>query len=147
QGLELHILSDTIKKDSLLLSDYFINNKINLVYLPPALLDQLPQKSYPDLEVLIYAGEPCSKNTAKKWSSSLNLFNYYGPTETSIYATFKQILQDETGQIGRPIQNVQLYVLDNFGTPVPIGVTGELYIGGAGVARGYLNREALTKER
>ncbi|WP_299249776.1 non-ribosomal peptide synthetase, partial [uncultured Aquimarina sp.] len=147
QGSELHILSDTIKKDSLLLSDYFVDNKINLVYIPPVLLDQLPQKSYPDLNVLIYAGEPCSKKTAKRWSSSLKLFNYYGPTETSIYATFKQILKDETEQIGHPIQNTQLYVLDNFGTPVPIGVIGELYIGGAGVARGYLNREELTKER
>ncbi|WP_183590268.1 amino acid adenylation domain-containing protein, partial [Mucilaginibacter lappiensis] len=147
QGLELHILGDNIRLDSTGLSAYFIDNKINLAYLPPVLLKQLTQKSYPHLRSLIYAGEPCDKQTAQTWSSKVNLYNYYGPTESSIYAVSKQIQTDEVEQIGRPISNTQVYVLDGNGNPVPVGVSGELYIGGAGLSRGYLNRSELTAER
>jgi amino acid adenylation domain-containing protein len=147
QGLELHILSNAIRADSLALSTYFITNKINLVYLPPVLLSQLPEKTYPDLSSLIYAGEPCDRQTVKLWSTKVKLFNYYGPTESSIYATGKQLLTDEAEQIGKPIENTRAYVLDNNACAVPIGVIGELYIGGAGLARGYLNRPDLTRER
>ncbi|WP_299316100.1 AMP-binding protein, partial [uncultured Aquimarina sp.] len=130
QGLELHILTSSIRKDSEALSDYFIDNRINLAYLPPILLHQLPQKSYPNLKSLLYAGEPCDKQTAKLWSSVVKIYNYYGPTESSIYATVKQILSDEVEQIGRPIRNTKVYVLDVHMMPVPEGVVGELYIGG-----------------
>jgi acyl-coenzyme A synthetase/AMP-(fatty) acid ligase len=124
-----------------------MNNKINLAYLPPVLLSQLPQKDYPNLNSLIYAGESCDKKTASLWSHKVKLFNYYGPTEATIYATYKQILSDEVELIGAPIQNTRVYVLDPHMVPVPIGVIGELYIGGAGLARGYLNNKALTEER
>ncbi|WP_299249963.1 AMP-binding protein, partial [uncultured Aquimarina sp.] len=80
-------------------------------------------------------------------NNSLKLHNLYGPTEASIDVTYFETKSNEKVYIGRPIQNTQLYVLDNYQYPVPIGVIGELYIGGAGVARGYLNREELTKER
>jgi amino acid adenylation domain-containing protein len=147
QGLELHILTNAIRADGVALSTYFTTNKINLVYLPPVLLSQLPEKPYPDLNSLIYAGEPCDKQTVKLWSAKVKLFNYYGPTELSIYATGKQLFTDEAEQIGKPIENTKAYVLDNNNSPVPIGVIGELYISGAGMARGYLNRPDLTNER
>ncbi|WKL50105.1 amino acid adenylation domain-containing protein [Flavobacterium pectinovorum] len=147
QGLELHILSKTIRMDSVLLSDYFVANKINLVYLPPIVLSSLPQRIYPDLQILIYAGEPCDKKTASLYSEKIRLFNFYGPTEACIYATSKEIVLDEVEQIGRAISNTKAYVLDTNHQPVPVGVIGELYIGGAGLARGYLNREDLTAER
>ena len=80
-----------------------------------------------------------------------HLINGYGPTETTTFAsTFEihRLADDERPiPIGRPIANTQIYILDARGDPVPIGVAGEIYIGGAGVARGYLNRPELTAER
>ncbi|MDE9571554.1 AMP-binding protein, partial [Xenorhabdus bovienii] len=73
----------------------------------------------------------------------------YGPTETTICATLYLCDSQEKNAppIGRPISNTQIYILDTDGKPVPIGVTGEIYIAGVGVARGYLNRPELTVER
>lgn len=76
------------------------------------------------------------------------LWNMYGPTETTVWSTCHRIsLDDAVISIGRPIGNTQIYILDPLMQPVPIGVAGELYIGGDGVARGYMNRPDLTKER
>lgn len=77
------------------------------------------------------------------------LYNAYGPTEATVYATIEPVPRDEQGppSIGRPIDNMRVYVLDARLEPVPIGVTGELYIGGVGVARGYINRPELTAQR
>ncbi len=81
-------------------------------------------------------------------SRSASLWNLYGPTETTIWSTVSEIEPgDSIISIGRPIANTELYVLDKQLQPVPIGVPGELYIGGVGVARGYLNRPDLTTER
>ena len=75
----------------------------------------------------------------------------YGPTETTVYATYKEIGEREIAEnisnIGRPLPTLQAYVLDTDQQLVPIGVKGELYLAGAGVTRGYLHREELTKER
>jgi hypothetical protein len=78
------------------------------------------------------------------------VWNLYGPTETTIYSSSGVYLRDSRGRsvsIGKPIANTQIYLLDRQLQPVPIGVAGELYIGGAGVARGYLNRPDLTAEK
>ncbi|PBP81277.1 non-ribosomal peptide synthetase, partial [Pseudomonas syringae] len=89
---------------------------------------------------------------ARKVNAGTQLVNMYGITETTVHVTYYP-LQAEDAQrigaspIGRRIPDLQLYVLDTHGEPVPVGVVGELYVGGAGVARGYLNREALTAER
>ncbi|MBE8986271.1 amino acid adenylation domain-containing protein [Nostoc sp. LEGE 12450] len=81
---------------------------------------------------------------------NVNLHNLYGPTEACIDATFwtcKQGIERQAVPIGRPIANTQIYILDEYLQPVPVGVPGELHIGGAGIARGYLNRPELTKEK
>jgi amino acid adenylation domain-containing protein len=79
------------------------------------------------------------------------VWNLYGPTETTIWSTLCEVTQEEAGRavvpIGRPIANTQAYVLDERRQPAPVGVPGELYIGGAGLARGYLNGPGLTAER
>ncbi|HKX86725.1 MAG TPA: amino acid adenylation domain-containing protein [Flavobacterium sp.] len=147
QGLELHILENAIRTDIEELAKYFAAHEINLAYLPPVLLSLLPTTTHPALKTLVYAGEPCDKKTAALWSTKVKLFNYYGPTEACIYASGKQIITDEVEQIGLPIQNNKLYILDSDANPVSIGLVGELYIGGAGLARGYLNLPDLTQER
>src|SRR5581483_11714895 len=77
-----------------------------------------------------------------------SLWNLYGPTETTIWSTVCQIEREDNGvTIGRPIANTQIYILSSQLQPMPIGVPGELYIGGDGLARGYLNRPELTAER
>src|SRR5262245_13186036 len=82
-------------------------------------------------------------------SRGRTLWNLYGPTETTIWSTIAQVGADDSRPvpIGRPIDNTRVYVLDRHRQPVPIGVAGELHIGGAGVARGYLHRPDLTAER
>ncbi|WP_148028392.1 AMP-binding protein, partial [Burkholderia pseudomallei] len=74
------------------------------------------------------------------------IWNLYGPTETTVWSTVRRVTTPVV-DIGGPIANTQVYVLDERLRPAPIGVAGELYIGGAGVARGYLNRPELTRER
>ena len=77
-----------------------------------------------------------------------SVWNLYGPTETTIWSAIYRVEpSDRPVYIGRPIANTQIYILDNYLQPVPIGVHGDLYIGGDGVARGYLNRAELTAER
>src|SRR5581483_5483971 len=77
------------------------------------------------------------------------LWNMYGPTETTIWSTCHRIVEGESGavSIGRPIVNTELYILNSYRQPVPAGVAGELYIGGDGLARGYLNRPELTSDK
>ncbi|KTD33049.1 peptide synthetase, non-ribosomal [Legionella nautarum] len=147
RGDELHLLSSTLRRDILATSKYLYDNKINYVYLPPVLLANLPRIKYPDLLAIIYAGEPCDKETAHYWSNKIKLFNYYGPTEASIYATGKQIEVDEVNLIGKPIANTTAYVLNAEKQLLPIGIAGELYLGGQGLAKGYLNNRELTAER
>ncbi|HZC76465.1 MAG TPA: amino acid adenylation domain-containing protein, partial [Ktedonobacterales bacterium] len=114
--------------------------------LPPALLGSLSQEL--PLQTLIVAGEACSPDAAGRWSRERRMINAYGPTETTVCATMSDPLAGATHPpIGRPIWNTQVYVLDCGLQPVPAGVAGELYIAGAGLARGYLRRPGLTAER
>lgn len=98
---------------------------------------------------ILCCGEPMTKDIADKLSSrSRALFNMYGPTETTIYSTGKQINgNDDIITIGRPISNTKIYILDEALNPAPTGVAGEIYIAGEGVANGYVNLPQLTAEK
>ncbi len=146
-GNELHILSEEVRRDYLAIGEYLLANRIEISYLPPVILANLARVEYPDLVHIIYAGEPCGKEAGTYWSTHYKLFNYYGPTETSIYSLGKQVMAGDTHLIGRPLINSCAYILDSHLKAVPLGGIGELYIGGMGVARGYLNQPELTKER
>ncbi|MBD2435190.1 non-ribosomal peptide synthetase [Nostoc sp. FACHB-110] len=124
------------------------DNGITHVTLPPSALAVLPDEELPSLQTIIVAGEACPAELIKTWSVGRNFINAYGPTEASVCATTAKCTPaDEKVTIGRPIANAQIYILDSQLQPVPIGIPGELHIGGAGVARGYLNRPELTQEK
>src|SRR5207248_3582973 len=77
-----------------------------------------------------------------------SLYNFYGPTETTVWSTFHHFRSpEEPVTVGRPLANTQTYILDKNQMPVPVGVVGELYIGGDGVTQGYLNRAELNAEK
>jgi amino acid adenylation domain-containing protein len=131
----------------------------SLVKISPAHLQVLglrlqPLKPPCTVGAFVIGGEALPPSTVQLWRSiwpQTRLINEYGPTETVVGCCAYDIPQDwvpaSAVPIGRPIANTQMYVLDSHRQPVPIGVAGEIYIGGAGVARGYLNRPELTAER
>ena len=102
----------------------------------------------PQLKILC-GGEALSRELANQLvEKGASLWNLYGPTEATIWSTIDRVENTEgTVCIGRPIANTQIYLLDEHLQPVPVGVPGELYIGGAGLARGYLNRPELTAQK
>ncbi|QXF34496.1 non-ribosomal peptide synthetase [Photorhabdus luminescens] len=104
------------------------------------------------LRLVIIGGEAVKKSVIQAWFAQETyhprLLNTYGPTESTVIATSREILSPENDRsIGRPVKNTCIYLLDRYGQPVPLGSIGEIYIGGVGVARGYLNRPELTAER
>ncbi len=98
---------------------------------------------------ILCGGEPLSRELAEQLlARGREVWNMYGPTETTVWSTIERVRHGEGPvSIGRPIGNTQVYVLDPELQPVPVGTAGELYIGGQGVARGYLNRDELTAEK
>jgi amino acid adenylation domain-containing protein len=139
------------------LADVLIGSKVTHAALPPTSLLALPEdREYPALRHLITAGEACASELVKKWvgkedpaRSGFQFINGYGPTESTICTTLAILGPSDFASppIGRPALNFEAHVLDPRGRPLPIGVPGELFIGGAGLARGYLNREELTREK
>ena len=134
------------------------HQQLSLVKLTPAHLELLGQMLPPDTlahqtRALVIGGEALMAHHIAPWQThapATRLINEYGPTETVVgCCVYEATSADVSGAlpIGRPIANTQLYVLDSHQQPVAIGVSGELYIGGAGVARGYLNRPDLTAEK
>ncbi|MBE7384657.1 MAG: amino acid adenylation domain-containing protein [Leptolyngbya sp. SIO1E4] len=124
------------------------DQEITHVTLPPTALAVLPTKELPALCTIIVAGEVCSTELIAEWSKNRRFFNAYGPTESTVCATVYECIDaSQKPLIGRPIANTQIYILDCEGLPTPIGVPGELHIGGKGLARGYLNRPELTAQK
>ncbi|MBV9450702.1 MAG: amino acid adenylation domain-containing protein, partial [Streptosporangiaceae bacterium] len=125
--------------------------RVTFALLPPTVLSLLDGEDFPDLRLLMAGGEELPPGVARAWiRPGLRLVNAYGPTEVTVAATYAEL--DATTPmpppIGLPVQrNYRVYLLDPHGNPVPVGVTGELHVGGAGLARGYLNRPELTRER
>ncbi|MDZ8090962.1 MAG: amino acid adenylation domain-containing protein [Nostoc sp. DedQUE05] len=131
-------------------------NGITHITLPPSALAVMPSEELPTLQTIIVAGEACSAELIKQWSVGRNFFNAYGPTEATVCATIGKATpkanakctdDDEKISIGKAIANTQIHILDEYLQPVPVGVPGELHIGGVGLARGYLNRPELTQEK
>ncbi|MCC3433251.1 MAG: amino acid adenylation domain-containing protein, partial [Microcoleus sp. PH2017_04_SCI_O_A] len=121
---------------------------ITHIELPVAVLGVVPFEELSTLQTIIVGGETVSVDVVAKWAPGRRFFNAYGPTESTVCATIAECTDSqEPPSIGRPIANTQVYLLDAHLQLVPIGIPGEIYIGGAGLARGYLNRPELTAER
>ncbi|CAA7197625.1 Tyrocidine synthase 1 [Chryseobacterium potabilaquae] len=145
-GHTLHLISKEIQTDLSLLHTYIVENRIQIATIPPVLLTTeliLP------LDTLIVAGDTTHPEVMECYRrEGVDVINAYGPTESSVCATYHHYHEDDNAlNIGQPITNTTTYVLDEYLRPVPIGAIGELYIGGAGLSRGYLNLPELTEER
>ncbi|WP_010453165.1 AMP-binding protein, partial [Pseudomonas asplenii] len=99
---------------------------------------------HPTLRTLLIGGDRLRQFSRNQ---RFEVINNYGPTETTVVATSGRVEAGQSLHIGQPMANARVYLLDEQQRPVPLGVAGELYVGGAGVARGYLNRPELTAER
>ncbi|KFX10449.1 hypothetical protein KP24_21930, partial [Pectobacterium atrosepticum] len=150
QGASLILAS----REALLPGDALLNTlqtqAITHVTLPPIAAGALDASAEPpDLTTLIFAGEACPPALAKRWATAKQVINAYGPTESTVCATIYHYHRtgDDFLPIGKPIDNTHVYILDAKGQLAPLGVAGEMYLGGVGIARGYLNRPELTAER
>ncbi len=159
-GGTLHVLSYELSCDPDGVAGYFETHEIDVMKVVPSHFEVLLEAARPESviprRVLILAGEALSWETVRKIRSlrpDVRLENHYGPTETTVSAFAFRIPGEipdnplSAVPIGYPFGNVRSYVLDSHLNPVPIGIPGELYIGGAGVARGYISNPGLTEER
>ncbi|WP_428231984.1 amino acid adenylation domain-containing protein [Flavobacterium sp.] len=158
-GGKLVIVPELVAKDTKAFADLLSEQKVTVLNQTPsafnALQEQVTDKSQQlDVRYVIFGGEALTPGVLKPWAAQYPdcaLINMYGITETTVHVTFKKIGAREislnVSDIGRPIPTMSCYILDENFDLVPMGVTGELYVSGAGVSRGYLNRPELSKER
>ncbi|KAI6098831.1 putative nonribosomal peptide synthetase [Pisolithus croceorrhizus] len=119
--------------------------RITVLHVTPSILAVVPPGEYPTLKTVVVAGEALGRKLIEDWSGLVTLRNMYGPTEASVDCTSCHVTSSAlTGVIGRPLPNCRIYILDKHLKPTPIGVEGDLYIGGIQLARGYLNQPQLT---
>jgi len=164
QGGKLVLPAPHMEQDVQHLSELIARHQVTHTLLLPTLYDLLLQLANPEmlqsLQLVMVAGEACPPALVRDHYARLpqaRLANEYGPTEATVWATVHHLAPpplDEDGSfaarrvpIGRPIANAQAYILDGHGRPAPVGVPGELHIGGLGLAQGYLGQAEMTEER
>ena len=149
-GAELHLLERKVVSDYELFENYLNDQEITVATLPPVYLNNLNSEKVNKLRILMTAGSVIDKNLLSKWSDKVQYINAYGPTETTICATMwkfdKNVDNLSKVPIGKPLSNLDAYIVNKNNELLPIGVTGELCISGCRLARGYINREDLTNK-
>jgi amino acid adenylation domain-containing protein len=151
-GASLHLPDGVAVNDPEAVRDWLISQGITIGFLPTPLAERVMTLDWPEkttLRVMLIGADTLHHYPSRKLP--FQLVNNYGPTECTVVATSGTVLPDEHPDrlptIGRPIANTEIYILDERMQQVPIGEPGEIYIGGAGLARGYRNRPDLTAER
>ncbi|MCX6316090.1 MAG: amino acid adenylation domain-containing protein [Bacteroidetes bacterium] len=153
KGGTLHIAPAEERMDVTLMENWLLDQQIQITFQPPAIAEMLLQKKSflqeaHALTVMNVAGDVFNYTMQERLP--FHLYNLYGPTEDSVWTTWKEVLPDaptDSYSIGRPVANRQLYVLDNHLQLLPVGCTGQLFISGAGLAKGYLHNETLNAEK
>ncbi|WP_248277637.1 non-ribosomal peptide synthetase/type I polyketide synthase [Brasilonema sp. UFV-L1] len=153
-GARLVVAQPEGHRDTSYLVNLILQQQITTLHFVPSMLQVFLEaeglEKCQSLKRVIASGEALPVQLQQRFFHRLDaqLYNFYGPTEAAVDVTFWQCKDSLTNQktvpIGRPIANIQIYLLDKYLNPVPVGVTGEIYIGGVGVARGYLNRPELS---
>ncbi len=155
-GGKLFLVSKSTKHNTKKLSEFIVNNDIQLVNTVPSFMNVLVENFKGHnlhLKYLILAGEVFTKNLYMKIKESISaeiIINIYGPTEATINTTLYECKDNDgysTVPIGKPLMNYKVYILDERRNLLPIGSPGEIYISGVGLARGYLNNHHLTSEK
>ncbi|WP_322906965.1 amino acid adenylation domain-containing protein [Paenibacillus campi] len=132
-----------------LLTKIMVDNQISIVDLPPVMLTYLDAAAFPALRLMFIGTEAFSGELVNRWKTTTRRFiNAYGPTEATCAVTFEECEGNYkfSPPIGKPMPNQELYVLNKHRQLVPIGVPGELYISGVGLAQGYINQEQLNEQ-
>lgn len=148
QGGKLIIINDEIYRDPLRLEQLLREKQVSHMFLPPAILSLMTPTELPDLTTICTGGEAIALGVAQEWAKHCRFFNAYGPSEASIITSMTQIdPEQERVHIGTPIDGGEYYVLNEDLALQPPGTVGELYVGGNGLARGYLDRPEMTAQR
>ncbi|CAM5998880.1 unnamed protein product [Sphagnum balticum] len=131
------------------LEEVFLNRQISYVDIPPSILRLLnPSTLAPHLKSIVIGGEKCAPEVVRSFASKVSLFNVYGPTEATICTSLGQCQNNwQKSLIGQPLNGIKYYVFDELMQPSPPGTPGQLYIGGIGLAKGYLNQPDLTNDK
>ena len=143
-GATLHLMDRGLS--GIELAQLLRDQAITTIAITPSQLETIADAEFPALQSIIVGGEACGVTTAMRWSRGRRLFNAYAPTEATVYATAMQYVEG-VPSLGWPIANLRVYLLDRHLQPVPNGISGEIHVGGVGLARGYLNQPELTAER
>jgi amino acid adenylation domain-containing protein/non-ribosomal peptide synthase protein (TIGR01720 family) len=148
-GYKLVIADNELLLDTSVFIEYLNHNKITHIHAPPIILERYDFRDIPTLRRIISGGDRLTEDIYSKIKSASNdveIINEYGPTETTI-TSIVNFVKDDDLSIGKPVSNISTYILDDNLNPVPEYAIGEMYIGGVGVARGYLNLPDLTDEK
>jgi amino acid adenylation domain-containing protein/thioester reductase-like protein len=151
KGLKVVLANEMEQRDPVKLKEVILNNNVDMIQMTPSRIGMLlgnHSEALQHLSEILIGGEALPQVVLEKLQkiTHAKLFNMYGPTETTVWSTIME-LTDTRVLIGKPINNTQIYVLDQHKQPVPCGIIGELYISGDGLARGYLNQPELTAEK
>ncbi|MEJ7558100.1 MAG: non-ribosomal peptide synthase/polyketide synthase [Pedobacter sp.] len=149
-GSSLIMFAEGLQQDPRLFEDFLQEKAITHLHATPLFLENINGGSYKSLRRVIAGGDVCRKGLAARWKDKVKFYNKYGPTETTVTALEYHEISIQNNDhlpIGKPLSNVSVYIVDKVGQLLPIGVAGELWIGGVQVGRGYLNRPELSAEK
>ncbi|WP_082973810.1 non-ribosomal peptide synthetase, partial [Mycobacterium sp. E1386] len=148
-GGRLVIVPDNVVRSPEELHAMLVRERVSVLSHTPSAVAALSPQGLESVATLVMGGEACPPEVVDRWAPGRVMVNQYGPTETTMYAAMTAPLTAGTGAppIGSPVPGAALFVLDKWMRPVPIGVVGELYVAGRGVACGYLGRSGLTASR